>query len=128
MKETYGNVSSDSSDDEDYTDTDGPRKRRKKSTGDVAPVSAKGNSPVTKSGMSPKDIKQDLKETEHTPMRRTRQRSNLEDANTSPAKAHEGKSSSSGKRARSSVYRRLGEAVTQVLCVSYLFISSEYVH
>lgn len=57
------------------------------------------------------------KETDHTPRRQTRQKANIEDTNNSPTKSLDGsfKSGSSGKRSRSSAYRRLGEAVTQVI-------------
>lgn len=100
--EAYGNVSTDSSDDEDYDGTAAPRKRKKR---EFAPVSPNGKN----------------KETDHTPKRQTRQKANIEDTNNSPTKSLDGsfKSGSSGKRSRSSAYRRLGEAVTQKLYKSF---------
>ncbi|KAJ9175202.1 hypothetical protein P3X46_013780 [Hevea brasiliensis] len=106
--ETYGNVSSDSSDDEDFTDTVGPRKRRRST--EVAPASVNGDASVTKTG------KQDLEGTEYAPKRSCLQ-SNCENTSISPAKSQEGSSPSSfcGRTVKRSVYRRLGEAVTQRL-------------
>ena len=67
-------------------------------------------------GKNTKDIMHNLKETDHTPKRRTRQTANVENINYSPTKSLDDscKSGSSGKRT-SSAYRRLGEAVTQVI-------------
>jgi hypothetical protein len=98
IKEAYGNVSTDSSDDEDYDGTASPRKRKES---EFAPVSPNGKN----------------KETDHTPKRRTRQKANIEDTNNSPTKSLDGscKPGSSGERSRSSAYKRLGEAVTQVI-------------
>ncbi|KAF2295725.1 hypothetical protein GH714_033739 [Hevea brasiliensis] len=106
--ETYGNVSSDSSDDEDFTDTVGPRKRRRST--EVAPASVNGDASVTKTG------KRDLEGTEYAPKRSCLQ-SNCENTSISPAKSQEGSSPSSfcGRTVKRSVYRRLGEAVTQRL-------------
>lgn len=120
-KETYGNVSSDSSDDEDWTDDYGPRKRSKK-TGEGSPISPNGNAPIPRSGKQKRGIKRNLKETVQCPDRKTRQNLNSENTNKLPAKSHEGSStpSSSGKAERSS-YRRLGENVTQVIGFLYVF-------
>lgn len=114
--EEYGNVPTDSSDDEDWNDTAAPRKR-KRTTGEVAPVSPNGRIP---NGKNTKDIMHNLKETDHTPKRRTRQTANVENINNSPMKSLDDscKSGSSGKRT-SSAYRRLGEAVTQRLYNSF---------
>ncbi|KAE8008061.1 hypothetical protein FH972_004608 [Carpinus fangiana] len=100
--EAYGNVPTDSSDDEDYDGTAAPRKSKKR---EFAPVSPNGKN----------------NETDHTPKRRTRQKANIEDTNNSPTKSLDGsfKSGSCGKRSRSSAYRRLGEAVTQTLYKSF---------
>ncbi|KAF2320993.1 hypothetical protein GH714_032497 [Hevea brasiliensis] len=108
--ETYGSISSDSSDDEDFTDTVGPRKRRKST--EVAPATVNGDASVTKTG------KQDLKETEYTP-KRSCQQPNFENTSIPPAKAHDGSSPSSscGKTVGPSICRRLGEAVTQHLFI-----------
>ncbi|KAJ9159462.1 hypothetical protein P3X46_024969 [Hevea brasiliensis] len=110
--ETYGSISSDSSDDEDFTDTVGPRKRRKST--EVAPATVNGDASVTKTG------KQDLKETECTP-KRSCQQPNFENTSIPPAKAHDGSSPSSscGKTVGPSICRRLGEAVTQGLYKSF---------
>lgn len=101
--ETYGNVPT-SSDDEEYDDTPAPR-RRKKTAGESATESPNGKN----------------KETDHTSRRRTHKKANVEDTNSSPTKSPGGscKSTSSGKSARSSAYRRLGEAVTQRLYKSF---------
>ncbi|KAJ0009776.1 hypothetical protein Pint_33745 [Pistacia integerrima] len=119
--ETYKNVSSDSSDDIDWTDDDGPRKRTKR-TGKGSPVSPNGNAPIPRSGKQRRDMKRNQKETEQCPNRITRQKVNSENRNTSPAKSHEVSSTpgSSGKAERSS-YRRLGEDVTQVIGFLYVF-------
>ncbi|EEF34865.1 homeobox protein HAT3.1 [Ricinus communis] len=110
--ETYGNVSSDSSDDEDFTDDVGAVKRRKSTQ--AALGSANGNASVTDTG------KQDLKETEYVP-KRSRQRLISENTSITPTKAHEGTSPSSscGKTVRPSGYRRLGETVTKGLYRSF---------
>ncbi|XP_041013795.1 homeobox protein HAT3.1 [Juglans microcarpa x Juglans regia] len=106
--ETYGNVSTDSSDDEDYNGAAAPRKR-KKTTGEVAPLSP--------SGKNMRDINQNRKVADHTPKRRTRQNANIDGTSNSPTKSLDGyhRSGSGGKRIRSSTSRRLGEAVTQRL-------------
>lgn len=114
VKETYGKGSSDSSDDEDWTDTVVTTKRK---NGKAAPLSPSGNSPIAKNGKNIKDTAHNLKVSEHAPKRRTRQKLNSGVANSSPAKSFQSSSEpgSSGKKATSSTYRRLGEAITQVL-------------
>uniref|UniRef100_A0A2P2LDI6 Uncharacterized protein MANES_07G066300 n=1 Tax=Rhizophora mucronata TaxID=61149 RepID=A0A2P2LDI6_RHIMU len=98
--ETYGNASSDSSEDEDYSDIARPRKRWR-SAGKNAVVQAKGNEPVTMTSMSDNNLKQDT--------------------NVLPAKIHEHLSLSCchGKKVRPSSYRRLGEDTTRRLCGSF---------
>lgn len=63
-------------------------------------------------------INHNLENNEHISKRRRRQKSVVKDTNDSPSKLLEGspKSSSTGRRVKSSSYRRLGEAVTQVTC------------
>ncbi|XP_061959157.1 homeobox protein HAT3.1-like isoform X2 [Populus nigra] len=112
--ETYGNISTSS--DDDYTDTVGPRKRRK-NTGDVATVTANGDASVTENGMNSKNMNQELKENKRNPERGTCQNSSFQETNVSPAKSYVGASlsGSSGKSGRPSAYKKLGEAVTQRL-------------
>ncbi|KAG6761338.1 hypothetical protein POTOM_034553 [Populus tomentosa] len=114
VKETYGNISTSS--DDDYTDTVGPRKRRK-NTGDVATVTANGDATVTENGMNSKNMNQELKENKRNPERGTCQNSSFQETNVSPAKSYVGASlsGSSGKSGRPSAYKKLGEAVTQKL-------------
>lgn len=112
IKEEYGNISTDSSDDEDWNGIAAPKKR-KRTTGEVAPVSPNGRTP---NGKNNKDIKHNLKETDRTPKRNTRQKAYVKDTNNSPMKSPNGsgKSGSRGKRT-TSAYKKLGEAVTQVI-------------
>ncbi|KAK9941957.1 hypothetical protein M0R45_007647 [Rubus argutus] len=116
--EAYGNVPS--SDDEDYNETSGPRKR-KKGTGQVSPGSLKGKPLTIKNGVITKDIKHVPEENEHTPKRAPRRKSNAEDISSSLKKSLKSspKSGSTSGRARSSTYRRLGEAATQQLYTSF---------
>ncbi|KAI4298527.1 hypothetical protein L6164_032075 [Bauhinia variegata] len=93
--ETFQNVQSNSSDDEDWTETTTPS-RRKTFTNNVDPVSPDGN--------------QKKKETAHTHRRNTRQRK-VESTGNSPIKSSEG--------SRPSTYRRLSEAVVQRLDKSF---------
>ncbi|XP_065619319.1 homeobox protein HAT3.1 [Quercus suber] len=114
--EEYGNISTDSSDDEDWNGIAAPKKR-KRTTGEVAPMSPNGRTP---NGKNNDDIKHNLKETNRTPKRNTRQKANVKDTNNSPMKSPNGsgKSGSSGKRT-TSAYKKLGEAVTQRLYKSF---------
>lgn len=114
--EEYGNISTDSSDDEDWNGIAAPKKR-KRTTGEVAPMSPNGRTP---NGKNNNDIKHNLKETNRTPKRNTRQKANVKDTNNSPMKSPNGsgKSGSSGKRT-TSAYKKLGEAVTQRLYKSF---------
>ncbi|KDP44446.1 hypothetical protein JCGZ_16279 [Jatropha curcas] len=132
--ETYGNASSDSSDDEDFTDDVEPRKRRKETYGstssdssddedfidDVEPRKRRrstevGQASVNANAFVSKTAKQD------TTPKRHRQKSKFANTSTSSTKGHEGASpsSSSGKPVKSSGYRRLGETVTQGLYKSF---------
>ncbi|GMJ03506.1 hypothetical protein HRI_004019800 [Hibiscus trionum] len=143
--ETYGNVPSSSSDDEDWNDASAPRKR-KKHNAEVASAQPNGNISLTRSVSVSNGLKQKPEETEHTPRRNTRQRSNHKATDKkaatpvssgkkagsstpsnckgtakSPAKSPGGACapSSSGKQAGSSTYKRLGEAVIQGLYDSF---------
>lgn len=71
---------------------------------------------TTPSGKNNKDIKHNLKEIDCAPKRNTRQKANVKDTNNSPVKSPNGsgKSGSIGKRT-TSAYKKLGEAVTQVI-------------
>lgn len=113
MKETYGNVPTDSSDDEDYNDAAASQKR-KKTVREVAQLSP--------SGKNMRNINQNRKLADHTPKRRTRQNANIDGTSNSPTKSLDGyhRSGSGGKRIRSSTSRRLGEAVTQVIASFHL--------
>ncbi|XWS39896.1 hypothetical protein CRYUN_Cryun18bG0093900 [Craigia yunnanensis] len=118
--ETYGSVPSSSSDDEDWSDTTAPRKK-KKCTAEAASALANGNASVSRSVSVSDGLKQNPEETEHTPRRKTRQKSNFKDTDLSPAELQGGTSvyGSSGKKAGSSTYKRLGEAVKQRLYKSF---------
>ncbi|XP_044507692.1 homeobox protein HAT3.1 isoform X2 [Mangifera indica] len=117
--ETYENVTSDSSDYEDWTDDIGPRKRTKR-TAEGSPVSPNGNAPIPRSGKQNRDIKGNQKETEQCPNRETRQKLSSETTKTPPAKSHERSSTpGSSGRAETSSSRRLGESVTQSLYKSF---------
>ncbi|KAK8561311.1 hypothetical protein V6N13_149515 [Hibiscus sabdariffa] len=144
--ETYGNVPSSSSDDEDWNDASAPRKK-KKLNGEVASAQPNGNASLTRSVSVSNGLKQKPEDTEHTPRRNTRQRSShkamaatpvssgkkaglttpanckgtAKSPTKSPAKSPRGISipRSSGKQARSSTYKRLGEAVIQGLYNSF---------
>ncbi|KAL1106269.1 hypothetical protein V6Z11_D04G191000 [Gossypium hirsutum] len=140
--ETYGNVPSSSSDDEDWNDGTAPRKKKKRNA-EVATTSANGNASPTGEKRAPRRSANGLKqnrgerhttkrsanglkqnpEEDHTPRRRTRKKSNQKGTAKlpkatpkSPAKLPEPTPTpgSSGKKAGSSTYKRLGEAVTQV--------------
>ncbi|GAV86468.1 Homeobox domain-containing protein/PHD domain-containing protein [Cephalotus follicularis] len=113
--EEYGNCSSHSSEDEDWTDTVAPRRRQKRNL-EVAPELPKGNSLVNKRATKTEDVQKNLEETESTPMRRSRRKSNNEDAKL--VKSHEGYANS-GFTGKKSANRRLGEDVTQRLLKSF---------
>ncbi|KHG20624.1 Homeobox-leucine zipper protein HAT3 [Gossypium arboreum] len=145
--ETYGNVPSSSSDDEDWNDGTAPRKKKIRNA-EVATTSANGNASPTGSvsvsnGLkknpgekrAPKRSANGLKqkpEEDHTPRRCTRKKSNRKGTARSPAKLPKATPKSpaklpeptptpgsSGKKAGSSTYKRLGEAVTQGLQSSF---------
>ena len=115
MKEAYGNVSSGSSDDEDWTENIIPRKRKNLS-GNVSSASPNGNTLITENGTNSKDIKHDSAAVGHTPKRRTCQKLNLESTNDSLPKSHKGSQSpgSTGGKSGKPPYKKLGEAVTKV--------------
>uniref|UniRef100_A0A5B7AA23 Homeobox protein HAT3.1 n=1 Tax=Davidia involucrata TaxID=16924 RepID=A0A5B7AA23_DAVIN len=116
--ETYGNVSSDSSD-EDWKDTAAPKKR-KSNTGEVALVSPYGRTAVVENGANVKDMKHDQKEGEHTSKRRAHKKLDVEGTNNLPTKSHKGSEpGSSGKSTTRSARNRLGAAVTQRLLESF---------
>ncbi|OMO63308.1 hypothetical protein COLO4_32568 [Corchorus olitorius] len=118
--ETYGNVPSSSSDDENWGDTTMPRKRRKQ-TAEAISAPANGNVSASSRPLASNNLKQSPKESEHKSRRKTRQTSKLKDTDSSPAELQGGTSvpSSSGKKAGSSSYRRLGEAEKQRLYSSF---------
>ncbi|XP_017971445.1 PREDICTED: homeobox protein HAT3.1 [Theobroma cacao] len=118
--ETYGNVPSSSSDDEDWSDITAPRKRNK-CTAEVASAPENGNVSVSRTVSVSDGLKQNPEETEHKPRRKTRQMSRFKDTDSSPAEiqGNTSVSGSSGKKAGSSTYKRLGEAVKQRLYKSF---------
>ena len=122
IQETYGNVPSSSSDDEDWSDTTAPRKR-KKCNAEAASAPPNGNAYVGSSH----GLKQNPEETEHKPRRKTQQKSNYKDTDLSSAELQGGASASgsSGKKAGLSTYKRLGEAVKQVNMVSYMTLINQ---
>lgn len=106
--EAYGNVPSSSSDDEDWSDTTAPRKK-KKCNSEVASAASDGNASVTRS----------LEEIDHKPRRKTQQKSNKVKDSPRAEFQDASASGSSGKKAGSSTYRRLGEDVKQKLYKSF---------
>ncbi|XP_043713167.1 homeobox protein HAT3.1 isoform X2 [Telopea speciosissima] len=116
--ETYGNVPSDSSDDEDWTDGSASRKGKSNFAGNCT-MSTKGNSLTTMNGTN-KDIKRSSRDTEITPERKTRQKLDIEGANKLVrCKQKDGSEPcSSEKLATASPSRSLGKAATQRLSES----------
>lgn len=118
--EEYGcDVSSDSSD-EDYSDTGAP-KRRKNQTGRAASVPSSRKTPTYGTGVEEMDMEQKQKQSNFTPKKSSSKKPDVEGTSSSPAKSDKGISalgSSSNGRAKS-VYKRLGEAVTQRLYESF---------
>lgn len=104
-----GDKSSDSSDDEEWSDTVAPRKR-KRGADKAASASKNGDF------ISGDNIKHNKNGTELTP-RRTSNRMDSPGTSSITAKLHKSSSTpgSTGGRARSSTNRRLGEAITQVI-------------
>ncbi|XP_020225178.1 homeobox protein HAT3.1 isoform X2 [Cajanus cajan] len=99
--ETYH---SDTSDDDDWTDTATPS-RKKKLTSNVTPLSPNGNAPNN---------------SVHVPKRNAHQ-NKAENINNSPTKSRDGrvKSGSRNRKSGSSTHKRLGEAVVQRLHKSF---------
>ncbi|KAM2605517.1 hypothetical protein TB2_034313 [Malus domestica] len=130
--ETYGNVRTDSSDDEEWNDTAGPRKRKKVTT-QAPTMSPNGDSSNVKNGMITNNIKHDLDENENTPKRtprrnkntpkRAHRKSKVEDTSNLSNKSQKGstQSASTSEKGGSSrsTYRKLGEAATQRLSKSF---------
>lgn len=116
LKETYGNSSPDSSDeefgassassDEDFNDIAPPKRRR--ITCDKTMVLSPNRTPITNSTV---ETKEENHEKIHHLSKRTRE--NLGGGGTNKASAE---NVSSGTGTKKSAHKRLGEAVTQVLC------------
>ncbi|XP_011088187.1 pathogenesis-related homeodomain protein isoform X1 [Sesamum indicum] len=104
--ETYGNSSSDSSD-EDFVDTTAPKRRR--IDREKTEVTSPNKTPITENNMKAKDENQ--KESKHL---RERTRKNIGDTIESSSKV--GSASTGTKR---SANKRLGEAITQRLYASF---------
>ncbi|OVA04100.1 Homeobox domain [Macleaya cordata] len=115
--ETYGNVPSDSSDDEDWMDADGQGKRKKDTGGKESVLSSKGNCRATRSGANTRKTKRILKSTENDQKRKTRQKLNFGGANNTASDAQKEVLDPDcvEKRAKTSASRSLGQAVTQRL-------------
>ncbi|XP_059647855.1 homeobox protein HAT3.1 [Cornus florida] len=114
--ETYGHVSSDSSD-EDWMDTASPKKV-KNNSGDVALVSLNGKTPLVKN--SAEGTKYNQEESEHTPKRRASKRLSVEGSNNSPATSNRGSSQpGSGGKSSSRSYKKLGDTASQILINSF---------
>ncbi|KAE8730416.1 Auxin-responsive GH3 family protein [Hibiscus syriacus] len=118
--ETYGNVPSSSSDDEDWSDTITPRKRKKITT-EASSAPENGNASSSRSVLISDALKLISEEAEQKPRIKSRQNSNVKDSDLSPAELKGGTpaSGSSGKRASSSTHRRLGETEKQRLYESF---------
>lgn len=80
-----------------------------------------GNASIIKNVTTMDAANYNLEDNEQVARRRSRQTSMVTNENNSPNKSVEGssKTGSTGKRLKSSTYRRLGEAVTQVGGLSY---------
>ncbi|KVI01894.1 pathogenesis-related homeodomain protein isoform X2 [Cynara cardunculus var. scolymus] len=98
--ETYGNASSDSSD-EEFLDTEAPRKQK----------NTKGAKDV--------DFNQQQKISVFTPVRRTNKKLDVEGISSSPAHVGSSAPGSSDRSGTKSSYRRLGEAATESLYQSF---------
>ncbi|XP_042493846.1 homeobox protein HAT3.1-like isoform X2 [Macadamia integrifolia] len=116
--ETYGNVPSDSSDDEDWTEGNASSKGKSNPLGNCT-MSRKGNSSSTLNETS-KDIKRNSRETQITPERNIRQKLDIEGINKSVRCKHKDGSEafSSEKLATASPSRSLGKVATQRLSES----------
>lgn len=112
--EAYGNVNSSSSDDEDWSDATGSKKR-KKSSGRAA--SATRNRDASDNAKVSDGIKQPSEEAEHTPS--TRQKSNSRKKTESPARLLGDPMGSGSKRASSSAPKKLEEDQKQKLYESF---------
>ncbi|KAK8617650.1 hypothetical protein V6N13_080559 [Hibiscus sabdariffa] len=98
--ETYGNVPSSSSDDDDWNDASTPRKR-KKLREEVASAQSNGNPSLTASVSVSNGLKQKLAGMEQTPRRNTQQRSKHKATDKKAATPV-----SRGKKARSSTFSK----------------------
>ena len=90
-------------------------------------MSPNGNTSITENGTNTKDIKYDLEAAGCTPRRRTRQKLNFESTNNSLAESHKDSRSpgSTGEKSGQSSYKKLGEAVTEVLFASFSYKASK---
>lgn len=84
-------------------------------------MSPNGKTSITGNGTNFKYIKHDSEAAGHTPKRRTRQKLNLESTNDSLPVSHKGSQipGSTGEKSRKSSYKKLGEAITEVLFASF---------
>ncbi|KAL5561329.1 hypothetical protein UlMin_031076 [Ulmus minor] len=110
--EEYGHTSSESSDDEDWTDNTA-RRRRNKSAAQIAIE----NTPIDNNDTTMEAINQDVEDDKQLPRRTTRQKS-VKSANKSQTLEGSPQSGSTDKRV-GSTHRRLGEAATQRLFSSF---------
>ncbi|XP_010271495.1 PREDICTED: homeobox protein HOX1A [Nelumbo nucifera] len=113
--ETYGNLPSDSSDDEDWTATDAPSKGNNCAVKSTS-VSPNGNLPTINNGITTKGERQNLEVTNNTP-KETHQIPELGDASHTADKTNEDDQEpcSIEKTSTTPKHRSLGKAVTQKL-------------
>ncbi|KAI3914150.1 hypothetical protein MKW98_003223 [Papaver atlanticum] len=115
--ETYGNVSSDSSDDEDWVNADGVGEGKNSGGENESVLSPKENSRTTRSGSNSKTSKNSSKKKEND-QERTRQKLDFENAkNIVSVSLKEGKEPDLSKK-RAPASKRRGKAVAQETHVS----------
>ncbi|CAN1164653.1 Homeobox protein HAZ1 [Linum perenne] len=108
--ETYGNGSSDSSDDEDYSGT--VQQKARKISKKSAPRSTNRTGAVGNSVLKSVEIKQSSEGSEQTPEKRSGHMPII-------SNEHQGSSMLTPSRKRNAVYKKLGDAVTQRLRKSF---------
>ncbi|KAK9097260.1 hypothetical protein Sjap_022757 [Stephania japonica] len=116
-KETYGNVPSDSSDEEDWADADIQKKKVNDGHKKVSGQSPKETSPTAPKKSPTVGGQSNSKRSKNIPKKRTRQKLEFDGANNSanPTKQDGSLTGCSGKNSSASGSRRLGDAVTERL-------------
>lgn len=110
-KETYGNSSSDSSD-EDFDDT--TTQKRRKTDCEKTEVKSSNKTPITKSNIHTKDENQ--KGSKHFPKQTWK---NDADGGTNESNESSAKVGSASTGSKRSTHKRLGEATTQVFIACF---------